>query len=136
MNVGSVCAVELDIGFASLWCGLSVELGGQGRKGGPREHRFNGQLKDVAYPERQVEAGKVIAPLQRADGLRVDVHQLRELRPSHPPLRAQDPDAVMDGEGCASPHRTHTTYCCENPTTCQVLTINNAAHARRGRAPR
>src|SRR6476661_4782456 len=138
MSVGSVCAVGLDIAFAGSWCGLSVELGGQRREWGAREHRRHGQPEDVAYPECQIEAGKLIAPFQCTDGLRVDVHQLRELRPSHPPLSAQDADAVVDGEGFPSPHRTHTTYCLENPTTCQVTatTKHNAARAPRGHAPR
>src|ERR1700754_163543 len=142
MSVGSVCVDGVFIGIASLRrYRLSVELGGQGRERGAGEHRLHRQIEDVADTEGQIEARIVVAPFQRTDRLGVDVNQLRELRPRHPPLGTQNADAVVDREGFPSTHRTHTTYRYENPTTCQVWSMEPTRKASRRplvgeRAPR
>src|SRR6266542_93103 len=78
--------------------GLRRTLGaanpGEGGGGEDHLHRY---LEVFGDPQRQVQAGAVLAPLQVADRLVVDPEGLRELPTRDTPLRAQHGDAVVDG---------------------------------------
>jgi len=60
------------------------------------EHHLDRHLEVLRDPQRQVQAGAVLAALQVADGLVVHAERLGELPPGDPALRAQHRDPVVD----------------------------------------
>src|SRR5699024_5563747 len=99
----SVCGGGRRGDATSVPSSLRVEGGGHRRELLAGENRLDRQPEHLAQAKRQVEAGVVIAPLQRAAGLGVDVDGLGHMRAAEPTFGAKYRQSVVDGPPAAPP---------------------------------
>src|ERR1035437_8705271 len=92
-------------------CGLllPIEPAAHGFKRLAREDGLEREPEVLGDPERELEAGVVIATLQVADGLVVDPQGVRELLPGEPSLRPQHRNSILN-------RRSHTPNYCTSTT--------------------
>src|ERR1035437_8170876 len=77
------------------FCSSAVDLLAEWLKGLFGEDGFDGQGEVLGQRQGQLEAGAVVAALQKADGLVVHVHGVGQLLAADAALGAQDGDAVV-----------------------------------------